>query len=126
VGRRRFTDEPHSTIYIHRTHYGHYGNLLTKMLSMRQPSAPKIIIQGDLSPSNYPEPLLLLRWVTRFIGCAMHARRSFKRYEDDDPALCDRMLELFALLTAAERRIFSAERSEADIVRLRHTLENPV
>jgi hypothetical protein len=126
VHGRTVPDDPRSTIYIYRTHYGHYGNLLSKMLAMRPASAPKIIIQGDLSPSNYPEPLLLIRWVTSFIGCAMHARRPFKRYEDDDPALCDRMLELFALLTAAEKRIFAAGRSETEIVRLRQTLEKPV
>lgn len=126
VHGRTVPDDPRSTIYIYRTHYGHYGNLLSKMLAMRPASAPKLIIQGDLSPSNYPEPLLLLRWVTRFVGCAMHARRPFKRYEDDDPALCDRMLELFALLTAAEKGIFAAQRSEGEIVRLRQTLEKPI
>ena len=56
----------------------------------------------------------------------MHARRPFKRYEDDDPALCDRMLELFALLTAAEKRIFAAERPESEVVHLRQTLEKPI
>jgi Transposase IS66 family len=126
VHGRTVPDDPRSTIYIYRTHYGHYGNLLSKMLAMRPASAPKLVVQGDLSSSNYPDPLLLLRWVTRFIGCAIHARRPFKRYEDDDPALCDRMLELFALLTAAEKRIFEAERPETEIVQLRQTLENPV
>jgi hypothetical protein len=126
VHGRTVQDAPRSTIYIYRTHCGHYGNLLSKMLAMRPASAPKIIIQGDLSPSNYPEPLLLLRWVKRFVGCAMHARRPFKRYEDDDSALCDRMLELFALFTASENRIFAAERPDGEIVRLRQTLEKPI
>jgi hypothetical protein len=126
VHGRTVPDDPRSTIYIYRTHYGHYGNLLSKMLAMRPASAPKIIIQGDLSPSNYPEPLLLLRWVTRFVGCAMHARRPFKRYEDDDPALCDRMLELFALLTAAEKHIFAVPRPPGEIERLRKELEKPI
>ncbi len=38
-------DDPRSTIYIYRTHYGHYGNLLSKMLALRPTSAPKVIIQ---------------------------------------------------------------------------------
>jgi hypothetical protein len=126
VHGRTAEDDPRSTIYIYRTHYGHYGILLSKILTMRPASAPKLIIQGDLSPSNDPEPLLLLRWITRFIGCAMHARRPFKRYEDDDPALCDRMLELFALLTAAEKNIFATERPGSEVVRLRQTLEKPI
>ncbi|MDQ3235742.1 MAG: transposase [Pseudobdellovibrionaceae bacterium] len=126
VHGRTVADDPRSTIFIYRTHYGHYGNLLSKMLAMRPSTAPQVIIQGDLSPSNYPEPLLLLRWVTRFVGCAAHARRPFKRYENDDPPLCDRMLELFALLTAAEKRIFADARPPGEIERLRKKLEFPI
>lgn len=74
VHGRTVPDDTRSTIYIYRTHYGHYGNLLSKMLAMRPAAAPKIIIQGDLSPSNYPEPLLLLKRVTRFVGCTIRAQ----------------------------------------------------
>lgn len=126
VHGRTVPDDPRSTIYIYRTHYGHYGNLLSRMLAMRPASAPKVIIQGDLSPSNFPDPLLLVRWVTRFVGCAAHARRPFRRYEDDDPLLTDRMLELFALLSAAENRIFARQGQICDIVQLRCKLEKPI
>ncbi|HYX37265.1 MAG TPA: transposase [Oligoflexus sp.] len=126
VHGRTVPADPRSTIYIYRTHYGHYGNLLSRMLAIRPASAPKVIIQGDLSPSNFPEPLLMVRWISRFIGCASHARRPFKRYEEDDPQFTDRMLELFTLISAAERSIFASPRQAAEIVRLRLLLEKPV
>jgi hypothetical protein len=126
VHGRTVQDDPFSTIYIYRTHYGHYGNLLSRMLAMRPASAPKVIIQGDLSSSNFPEPLQMVRWIAHFIGCASHARRPFKRHEEDDPELADRMLELFALISAAEQRIFASRRQPDQIVQLRMNLEKPI
>ena len=126
VHGRTVQDDPDTTIYIYRTHYGHYGNLLSRMLALRPAYAPKVLIQGDLSSSNFPDPLLLIRWVTRFVGCGAHARRPFKRHHDDDPELTDRMLELFALLSAAEKRIFAVDRPPDKVVELRQKIEKPV
>jgi hypothetical protein len=126
VHGRTVQDDPRSTIFIFRTHYGQYGNLLSRMLAMRPASASKVTIQGDLSSSNFPDPLLMVRWVARFVGCASHARRPLKRYEDDDPELTDRMLELFALISAAEQRIFACQRPPGRITELRMQMEKPV
>lgn len=126
VHGRTVQDDPLSTIYIYRTHYGHYGNLLSRMLAIRPASAQKVIIQGDLSSSNFPDPLQMVRWVARFVGCASHARRPFKRHEEDDPELTDRMLELFAMISAAEQRIFACQRWSDQIVELRMKLEKPI
>lgn len=126
VHGRTVPDDPRSTIFIFRTHYGQYGNLLSRMLAMRPASASKVTIQGDLSSSNFPDPLLMVRWVARFVGCASHARRPLKRYEDDDPELTDRMLELFALISAAEQRIFACQRPPGRITELRMQMEKPV
>lgn len=126
VHGRTVQDDPDTTIFIYRTHYGHYGNLLSRILALRSADAPKVIIQGDLSPSNLPDPLLLVRWVTRFVGCGSHARRPFKRHQEDDPELTDRMLELFALLSAAEKRIFAEDRTPDKVIELRQKIEKPV
>jgi hypothetical protein len=96
------------------------------MLALRPADAPKVIIQGDLSSSNFPDPLIMVRWVTRLVGCGAHARRPFKRHQDDDPELTDRMLELFALLSATEKRIFATERPPEKITELRQAVEKPV
>jgi len=105
VHGRADPSDPCSTIYLFRTHFGQVGNLLSQLLAMRPSEAPKIILQGDLSSSNFPDPLLMQRWVTRFVGCAAHSRRPFFRSRSDDPLLCERMLELFALLSAVEKQI---------------------
>jgi hypothetical protein len=118
--------DPCSTIYIFRTHFGSVGNLISKMLVTRAESAPKVTLQGDLSPSNFPDPPVMERWVAGFVGCSAHARRPVYRAREDDPDLCERMLELFALLGAVEKQIDRDGRTANRTVAYRQSLAAPV
>lgn len=97
--------EPESEIYFYRTHYGHAGNLVEKILEQRTPRNKDIFLQGDLAVWNKPSKELSARFNTQFAGCLAHARRPFKQNSDDDDGLCDQMLKYFLMLTAMETRI---------------------
>lgn len=98
-------NDPKSGICFYRTHYGHAGNLLEKLLEQRSPLKKDIILQGDLASWNKaPEKYYALFNIT-FAGCSSHARRPFKLHSEDDNALCDQMLFYFLLLAKMETRI---------------------
>jgi hypothetical protein len=98
-------NDPKSGICFYRTHYGHAGNLLEKLLEQRSPLKKDIILQGDLASWNKaPEKYYALFNIT-FAGCSSHARRPFKLHSEDDNALCDQMLFYFLLLSKMETRI---------------------
>lgn len=121
--------DPHnarSIIYIFRTHFGSVGDLLSKLLELRPADASRIIFQGDLSSTNFPNKKLVHRWITCFAACAAHARRAFFRYRSDDDPLCDRMLELFSMLNVIETQIVSDGRTPNRILDYRRRLALPV
>jgi hypothetical protein len=117
---------PRSIVYIFRTHFGSVGDLLSKLLEMRPANALRIIFQGDLSSTNFPNKKLMKRWITCIIGCAAHARRAFFRYRGDDDPLCDRMLELFSMLNVIETQIVNDGRTPKRILDYRQRLARPI
>ena len=118
--------EPRSTIFFFRTHLGSVGDLLSKILTLKKPHHRPIVFQGDLSRTNLPEKSLIERWITYLAGCAAHARRDFYRFREDDDRLCDRMLELFAIVHAVERYLQQAGRKPELILYERRRLALPV
>lgn len=124
---RSLPHEPRSTIYLFRTHFGSVGDLLTKILSLKDKSKhDPIVFQGDLSSTNFPNPSLLKRWVTYMAGCAAHARRVFFRFRKDDDRLCDRMLELFAMISAVEHHLDKMGRRPELVLKERRRLALPL
>ena len=115
-----------SIIYLFRTHFGSVGDLLSKILEMRPNQAKRITFQGDLSSTNFPNKSLIKRWIARFVGCAAHARRAFFRFRKDDDPLCDRMLELFSMVSAVETQIDSDGRTPKRILEYRKTMALPL
>lgn len=115
-----------SIIYLFRTHFGSVGDLLSKILEMKPHHAKRIIFQGDLSSTNFPNKSLIKRWIARFVGCAAHARRAFFRFRKDDDKLCDRMLELFAMVSAIETQIDSDGRTPRRILKYRQAMALPI
>jgi hypothetical protein len=119
--------EPRSTIYFFRTHFGSVGDLLTRILSLKKESRHKpITFQGDLSSTNFPDPSLFARWISYVAGCAAHARRVFFRFRGDDDPLCDKMLELFAMVHAVEHYLDKAGRSPKLVLKERRRLALPL
>ena len=119
VTGRTELDDPRSMIYFFRTHFGSAGNLLTKLLSDRNPKAGKVILQSDLATTNLPDELLRARFILQMVGCTQHARRPFARYRDYDDELCDFMLKAFGMLTWVEKRIDATGRTWDNTIRLR-------
>lgn len=105
IAGRSDENDPASEIYFYRTHYGHAGNLVEKILEQRCPANKKLILQGDLAAWNKPSALLVLNFDVIFAGCLSHARRPFKLHAEDDDALCDQMLKYFLILIEMETRI---------------------
>ena len=105
IAGRSDENQPQSEVYFYRTHYGHAGNLVEKILEQRSPSNKKLILHGDLAVWNRPTAQLELRFDIVFAGCSSHARRPFKIHSADDDALCDQMLCYFLMLTKMEKRI---------------------
>jgi len=97
IAGRSNEDDPSSEIYFYRTHYGHAGNLVGKILEQRSPANKKLFLQGDLAAWNKPIALLASRFDILFAGCSAHARRPFKIHCEDDDALCDQMLKFFLI-----------------------------
>lgn len=98
-------NNPKSGICFYRTHYGHAGNLLEKLLEQRSPFKKDIILQGDLASWNKAPTKYKALFNITFAGCSSHARRPFKIHSDDDNGLCDQMLFYFLLLAKMETRI---------------------
>jgi hypothetical protein len=115
TGRSAAAD-PSSLIVFYRSHLGSCGNLYEALLSSRDPKRKKLVLQGDLSPSNrVTSEKLLGRFDIRFIGCAAHARRPFALYEDEDPAGCGAMLHLFTGLAIHEDQLNVFGRNEKNV-----------
>ena len=79
-----------------------------------------MLLQGDLSPSNFVTASdLLARFDSRFVGCASHARRPFAIHEDDDPVNCQYMLHLFKGLALHEQRLDAHGRNRENVLAVR-------
>lgn len=104
VSGRSIADDPRSLIIFYRSHLGSCGNLFETLLRSRNATtARKVILQGDLSPSNFVTvPELLEKFQIIFAGCSSHARRPFANYEHEDPTNCAHMLHLFLGLAIHE------------------------
>ena len=111
--------EPSSTIAFFRTHFGDVGNVLTKILEHRKPSAGSVIIQGDLSSANMPSPKIREKFAVKMVGCAAHARRPFWRWREDDQELCYYMLRCFLVLAEIEEMIDQRGRTKETTLELR-------
>lgn len=124
---RTLPNEPRSTIFLFRTHFGSVGDLLTKILSLKKDGLhDPIVFQGDLASTNLPEVSLLYRWVTYLAACGAHARRVFFRFRKNDDRLCDRMLELFAAISAVEHYLDKAGRRPKLVLKERQRLALPL
>jgi len=101
-------NDPRSYVFFFRTHFGSVGDLLTKLLEQRRPSAPRLTILGDLSSTNLPAKIA--SWLNfKVAGCSAHARRPFWRYRNQDPQLCYFMARCFQTLAAIEQRLDDKE-----------------
>lgn len=117
---RTVSEDPRSEIYFYRTHYGHAGNLVEKILENRLPQNKKLGLQGDLANWNKPSDDLKSRFETTFFGCTAHARRPFKLHSAEDNGLCDQMLLYFLYLTKMEKRIDQRGRTKKRVLYYRN------
>lgn len=108
-----------STVAFFRSHFGSVGNVLTKMLEHRKPSAGGVTIQGDLLPANMPSHEIRAKHQVSLVGCGAHARRPFWRYRADDEDLCYFMLNCFLSLSNVERMIDERGRTWDTTLKLR-------
>jgi Transposase IS66 family len=109
-------NDPKSGICFYRTHYGHSGNLIEKLLEQRSPLKKDITLQGDMASWNKASEKYYAIFNITFAGCASHARRPFNIHSDDDNGLCDQMLFYFLLLTKMEKRIDERGRTVARVL----------
>jgi len=85
ISGRASADDPRSLTVFYRSHLGGCGDLLESILENRNPSFRKVILQGDLNPTNLiTSPELLARFDVKLVGCSAHARRPFAIYEHED------------------------------------------
>ena len=98
-------DDRRSRIFFFRTHVGSLGNLLTKILEMRDPKKKRVTIHSDLSSSNWVSTAISAKFSITIAGCAAHARRPFWRHKDKDESLCYWMLSAFLVLESIENTI---------------------
>jgi len=111
--------DPRSTIRFFRTHMGSVGNLLSKILESRLPSADPLIFQGDLSTTNLPNPIIREQVNLLLAGCGAHARRPFWRYREQDESLCYFLLRGFLFLAKIETLIDQRGRTRERTLKLR-------
>jgi hypothetical protein len=120
ISGRNVADEPRSLIVFYRSHLGSCGNLFESFLGRRDSNARQVILQGDLSSSNFvTSPELLKQFQITHIGCAAHGRRPFANYEHEDPINCAYMLHLFLGLAIDERRLDVHGRNRENVAAVR-------
>lgn len=108
--------DPCSEITFYRSHLGGLGNLLEQLLVRRNPKHRKVLVQCDLSTVNLvSDPKLRAQFAIDIAGCGAHARRPFKRYQHEDPELCDLMLGLFRELSHFEKSLDLVGRNEQNV-----------
>ena len=112
-------EDPRSYIFFFRAHLGTFGDLLTKMLEMRNPKKKDVMIVTDLATTNLVSPALYTKFNITHAGCGAHARRPFWRFKEQDQQLCYWMLSAFLILEQIEDRIDELGRTRARIERYR-------
>jgi hypothetical protein len=121
ISGRASADDPRSLIVFYRSHLGGCGDLLESILETRDPRLRKVVVQGDLNPTNLiASPELLARFDVKLIGCSAHARRPFALYEDEDPVRCKYMLLLFQGLAIDEQRLDVHGRNRENVLAVRN------
>ena len=120
ISGRTSADDPRSLTVFYRSHLGGCGDLLDSILEKRDPSQRKVVLQGDLSPTNLiTSPELLARFDVKLVGCSAHARRPFALYEHEDRVRCGYMLTLFQGLAIDEQRLDVHGRNRENVLAVR-------
>jgi len=128
-GKTNLNDKT-SSIVFYRTHLGSMGNLLGNILKYRDKIHNELTIQSDLSSSNNPTYIPnKLKIITA--GCASHARRPFKRFEEDDQESCFLMQQYFLELNIVEGEILAKKTcgekfTNNDIIGYRKEFAKPI
>ena len=118
IGKTKVED-PRSYIYFFRTHLGSFGDLMTKILEMRDPKKKSLTIVADMATTNLVSSKISEKFNIAYAGCAAHARRPFWRYKDKDQKLCYWMLSAFLVIEQIEDRIDELGRTRERILRYR-------
>jgi len=120
ISGRASADDPRSLTIFYRSHLGGCADLLESILESRNPSLRKVILQGDLNPTNLvTSPELLARFDVKLVGCSAHARRPFAVYEHEDRIRCGYMLTLFQGLAIDEQRLDVHGRNRDNVLAVR-------
>jgi hypothetical protein len=121
ISGRASADDPRSLTVFYRSHLGGCGDLLESILENRDPSLRKVVVQGDLNPTNLiASPELLARFDVKLIGCSAHARRPFALYEHEDRVRCGYMVLLFQGLAIDEQRLDVHGRNRENVLAVRN------
>jgi hypothetical protein len=120
ISGRSVPDDPTSLIVFYRSHLGSCGDMFHQILARRAPRLRRVILQGDLSTSNWvTDPELLKRFDVRKVACAAHARRPFALHTAEDPVYCEFMLHLFLGLAIHEERLDVVGRNRENVLAVR-------
>ena len=103
-------EDQFSQISVVRSHLGSFGNLVDKLLQIREAEKVDLLIQSDLSTANLATDTK--HFAIYYAGCLAHSRRPFWRYRDVDPLNCYQMLRGFMLLSMVEDIIDCKDRTE--------------
>ena len=74
IGKTNASDV-RSYVYFFRTHFGSFGDLVSKMLEMRDPKKKDFTILSDLSTTNLVAAQFYKKFNITHAGCGAHARR---------------------------------------------------
>lgn len=117
---RTEADEPRSVVVFYRSHLGGLGNLLERMLRLRDGREKSLVVLSDLSTVNLvSDPVLLARFAIQYAGCSSHARRPFALYEHEDPDACGYMLHMFKGLAIHEHGLDLWGRNPQNVAAIR-------
>lgn len=95
-----------SPYILYRTHLGSAGNFLEKILENRRCRERKIVVTSDLLSANKIRAKdILSAFSIVSSGCAAHARRPFAKHQEDDPELCNELLEHFSTIALTDKKL---------------------
>jgi len=107
-------------IVFYRSHLGHFGNLLTRLLEKRNPKLNELIVQSDLaSVNNVTDEELSDKFNITRAGCSSHSRRPFALYESEAPEQCGDILHLFKGLALFEELLTEQGRNKENVTAVR-------
>ena len=110
--------DPHSRVILYRSHLGSVGNLLDRLLLCRCQKKKDLVFVGDLSPTNRARNKEVFKHINiTYGGCTSHARRPFKRYQDNDEENCLEALDFFRALYHIEDIIADSDASFKEKIR---------